>query len=237
MALIKVEGEASRRVRAEEGTVRLTFRISGMSRAEVFSAASETHKALVAAAQQHVDGGAAARVDADSVTVWKSSKPEERGTEGDAAVEVATEFRAGGTVRVVFLDAATLGSFVSEAAALSDVDVEGVTWQVTDETRRQVEREVRVAAGQDAAARAAAYAEALGLGVPTLEELVEERSDFAFGGPRRRPIRRTPRGMQNLSASTLDSDDTADDGPTESFALRPSEVTVSAAVSATFSAN
>lgn len=236
MAVIKVNGAASRKIQAEEGTVRLSLRISGPTRAEAMSRAAEMHKALTAAAQQHVDGGAATRWDAESVAVWRATAPVERASEGEPAAQPVAEYRAGGSVQVVFRDFVALGAFVAEAGALTDVDVDGVTWEVTDETRRQVEREVRVAAGNDAAARAAAYADALGLGVPTLDELVEDQSDFVFGGPRRRAIRRTPRGLQSLSATIADGGDAVEDAETERFSLRPSEITVSAEVSAVFTA-
>lgn len=236
MAVIKVNGGASHKIQAEEGKVRISLRTSGPTRAEALSSAAVTHKALTSTAQQHVDGGAATRWDAESVTVWRSTAPVERASEGEPAAQPVTEYRAGGSIQVVFRDFAALGAFVAEAGALTDVDVDGVIWQVTDETRRQVEREVRVAAGKDAAARAAAYADALGLGVPTLDELVEDQVDFMFGGPRRRAIRKTPRGMQSLSATTADGGDALEEAETERFTLRPSEMTVSAEVSAVFTA-
>lgn len=129
----------------------------------------------------------------------------ERGSGAELTSRSVTKFRAGGSVEVEFGDFATLGGFVVDVAEIDGVRVGDVIWSLTDETRSGIARDVRAEAVRDAAARASAYAEALGLGNVHLDELTEGSSRFSLSGPRPRSRRARPRGAYASSSASADA--------------------------------
>jgi uncharacterized protein YggE len=110
---------------------------------------------------------------------------------------------------------------VGEVAVEPGVTVEWIEWSLSHDRRPEVEKAVRVAAIADAVTRAGDYAEALGLGRPTLQSVFEPglRPGAPGGG--------SPFGLARAVA-------TFSSGGPVAFDLHPDDIEVTAEVSADF---
>lgn len=125
------------------------------------------HERFVADAKSFVHAG--------SATWWGSAqvrvRPERRYHKNSETYSVVQT--ASAEVRVKFRDFQALADWFERAGSVAGVTVAGIEWTVTEEHRRQVEREVRVQAVQDATRRAEAYAGAIGGDGVALQALFE----------------------------------------------------------------
>ena len=221
MVTISVTGTATHRHRAERGTVRLGLAREGTDREQVLRDSVALHDRVTAEATVHRRQGAATWWSADDVTVGPVPGAwQEDGTRASTGL-----VRSRSTVAVRFSDVAVLARWVAGIAALEGVAVEGVEWSLSHDRRPEVDRAARVAAVADAVVRAVDYADALGLGTPTLQSLWEPGlrpgpgGAGAAGGP----------ALFARAASPSSADDSS-----LAFALVPADVEVHAEVSADF---
>lgn len=162
MTRIAVEGHARRTHPAELGTARLSVSFAGALRSDVLAAAARVHGALVEQARAHTEAGAATRWDASSVHAFAYDewvKPS-----ADLGEQKVRRFRARAGVTVRFADFDVLSTWLAEVLEIDGVDLEGVDWDLTDDTRASLLAVVRAEAARETVARAHAYAAALGLG-------------------------------------------------------------------------
>jgi uncharacterized protein YggE len=218
---IAVTGSATHRHRAERGTVRLGLGVEGDDRERVLRDSVALHERITAEATAHRRQGAATWWSADEVTVGPVP-----GTWQDDGTRASSGLvRSRSTVAVRFSDVAALARWVASAAAIDGVAVEGVEWSLSHDRRPEVERAARVAAVADAVVRAVDYADALGLGTPTLPSLWEPGLRPGAGGA-------GAAGGPALFARAVSS--TAGDDAPLAFALVPAEVEMHGEVSADF---
>ena len=215
MPHISVHGQASRRVPAERGTVRLRVAVDGDARADVLERARVAHAAVVAQARAHVEAEAATHWTAASVHAWTWTD-----WPGPHAEQPVVRFRAGADLTVRFRDFEALATWAADVAGVDGVAVDGITWDLTDGTRDEVVGEVRARAARDAVARASDYAAALGLGQVRLAGLYEDGLHPGAGGSGPSPRAFAMR---------------ADGGGSE-IELRPEDIDVEAVVTAEFEA-
>lgn len=130
-------------------------------------------------------------------------------------------FRTRAAVDVRFSDFDALASWVGDVALEPGVGIEWIEWSLSHARRPEVEKAVRVAAIADAVTRAGDYAEALGLGRPTLQSVFEPglRPGAPGGG--------SPFGLARAVA-------TFSSGGPVAFDLHPDDIEVTAEVSADF---
>ncbi|WP_125775200.1 SIMPL domain-containing protein [Antribacter gilvus] len=181
MTRISVEGHARRTHPAELGTVRLSVTFSGADRSEVADAAGRVHSRLVDQAREHASSGAATRWDASSVHAFSFEdwvKPEAH--QGEQKVR---RFRASAGLSVVFADFDALSAWITDVLDTDGVDLGGVEWDLTEETRDTLLAEVRTEAARETAERAQAYAAALGLGEVRPVAVFEDGLRPGVGGP------------------------------------------------------
>lgn len=181
MTLISVEGQARRTHAAELGTVRLSVTFAGETRPDVLGAATRVHARLAEQAREHTASGAATRWDASSVHAFAYDewvKPE-----AHLGEQKVRRFRASAGLSVVFADFDALSAWLTDVLDLDGVDLGGVEWDLTDETRDALLAEVRTEAARETVERARAYAAALGLGDVRPVAVFEEGLRPGVGGP------------------------------------------------------
>ncbi|SEF15437.1 SIMPL domain-containing protein [Jiangella alba] len=219
MVTITVAGTAHRLVPAERGTVHLRATREARRSADVVPFVADLHARLSADAERYVTAGAATRWSADQVYVSTVQRYRR-----DSDVAETFQVAAAG-VAVRFSDFAALSTWVTDAGAVDGVVVDGVDWELTDDHRREIEREVRAEAVRDAQERAATYAAALGLAKADVTALYEpglrSHDQPGFEGAR---------VVQFGHAASADHG-----GP--SVSLRPERIEVSVTISADFTAS
>lgn len=169
MVTITVTGAAQRHLTAEVGTVTIAVESTGEQRETVLAQVSVAHTRLLADAERYVQSGAALwwrspGVVTGAVWEWLPDKPDTR----------VRRFRASTTVAVRFSDVAALSGWLLDIGVAPELEIRGIDWDLTDQTRDQTLAELRTTAVRDAVARAAGYAAAAGLGTPELTTLFEE---------------------------------------------------------------
>ncbi|WP_053206480.1 SIMPL domain-containing protein [Jiangella muralis] len=220
MVTITVAGTAHRLVPPERGTVHLRATREARRSSDVVPFVADLHAQLSADAERYVTAGAATRWSADQVYVSTVQRYRR-----DSDVAETFQVAAAG-VAVRFADFAALSTWVTDAGAVDGVVVDGVDWELTDDHRCEIEREVRAEAVRDAQERAATYAAALGLDVSSVDALYEPglRPHEQPGWEGRGPFKITQMGA-------------ADHGGGPSVSLRPEPIEVSATISADFTAS
>jgi uncharacterized protein YggE len=223
MATLSVSGSATHRHRAERGVVHLTVGFDGDDREKVVRDTAALHSRLTEQATAWRRHEAATWWSARSVTVAVETEAATgRGDGGDATrASSVVRNRTRAAVDVRFSDLDALASWVGDVALEPGVTVEWVEWSLSHARRPEVEKAVRVAAIADAVTRAGDYAEALGLGQPTLQSVFEPglRPGAPGGG--------SPFGLARAVATFSSSDPVT-------FDLHPDDIEVSAEVSADF---
>ncbi|WP_277960157.1 SIMPL domain-containing protein [Frigoribacterium faeni] len=223
MATLSVSGSATHRHRAERGVVHLTVGFDGDDREAVVRDTAAVHSRLTEQATAWRRQEAATWWSAQSVTVAvETEATADRGNGADATrASSVVRFRTRAAVDVRFSDFDALASWVGEVAVEPGVTVEWIEWSLSHDRRPEVEKAVRVAAIADAVTRAGDYAEALGLGRPTLQSVFEPglRPGAPGGG--------SPFGLARAVA-------TFSSGGPVAFDLHPDDIEVTAEVSADF---
>lgn len=221
MPRIVVSGHSSFHAPAERGTVRIGVGLIGDQREAVLQRAGQLHTLVAEQARQHVEAGRATWWGADNVVAsvreeWLKPQPHLD------AVKVR-RFWAGADVRVKFRDFAALASWCTQVALLEGVSIGAVTWALTDARREGLVRQVRTQAAQDAAVRAQAFADALGLGPVRLVTLFEDGL---------RPDVGEVAAVLGVTGRAYAASSNAD-----GFQVRPEDIEVSATVTADFDAD
>lgn len=223
MATLSVSGSATHRHRAERGVVHLTVGFDGDDREKVVRDTAAVHSRITEQATAWRRQEAATWWSAQSVTVAVVTEVSaDRGDGVDATrASSVVRFRTRAGVDVRFNDFEALASWVGDVALEPGVTVERIEWSLSHARRPEVEKAARVAAIADAVTRAGDYAEALGLGQPTLQSVFEPglRPGAPGGG--------SPFGLARAVA-TFSSGDPA------TFDLHPDDIEVSAEISADF---
>ncbi len=216
MTRISVHGRATHSHRPERAQVRIAITLEGQDRAAVLAESTEAHRAVTEQAREHVDSGAATWWGAEQV---RSQSVKEYVKDSDTTI---TKFRATSQVLVRFQDFDALGAWVSSVGQRRGVNVQGISWELTQQARRDAEARARTAALQDAVARAADYAAALGGGTARLAAVYEEglRPNTTGG----------PGGPAAFGARAGGSAP----GSVSALALQPGDVDVTAVISADF---
>jgi len=222
MVTLSVSGSATHRHRAERGVVHLVVGFEGDDREKVVRDTTAVHARLTEQATTWRRQEAATWFSAQSVSVGVTTEvPTDGGDAVDATGTSSVRYRTRAAIDVRFRDFDALTSWVGDVALEPGVSVEWVEWSLGHERRPEVERAVRVAAIADAVTRAADYAQALGLGQPTLQAVYEPglRPGASGGG--------SPFGLAR-AATTFAS------GDSPTLDLHPDDIEVSAEVSADF---
>ncbi|VXB88431.1 SIMPL domain-containing protein [Frigoribacterium sp. 9N] len=221
MATLSVSGSATHRHRAERGVVHLTVGFDGDDREAVVRDTAAVHSRLTEQATAWRRQEAATWWSAQRVAV-ETEATTDRGDGADATrASSVVRFRTRAAVDVRFSDFDALASWVGDVAVEPGVTVEWIEWSLSHDRRPEVEKAVRVAAIADAVTRAGDYAEALGLGRPTLQSVFEPglRPGAPGGG--------SPFGLARAVA-------TFSSGGPVTFDLYPDDIEVTAEVSADF---
>jgi hypothetical protein len=211
---LAVHGDATIHHPAERGTVRAVLSFDGIEREPVVRATSALHERITAAAASHQQSGAATWWSADRVAFsaykeWNKNVPTQR-------------FRAGATVEVKFRDFGALSTWVTELGEVDGVTAH-VSWALTEVTRVDLERRVRIDAVQEALRRATDYAASLSRPEPRLVAVYE---------PGLRPSTSGGDGMDGMSSRMRMAGGPA--ASESSIELKPEDIAVSAAVTADF---
>lgn len=217
MVTITVAGTARRSLPPERGTVHLRAMREARRSADVVPFVADLHARLSADAERYVTAGAATRWSADQLYVSTVQRYRR-----DSDVSETFQVAAAG-VAVRFTDFAALSTWVTDVGAVDGVVVDGVEWELTDERRREVEREVRAEAVRDAQDRAAGYATALGFATVEVAALYE---------PGLRPNTRPELDGGMPRYARMAAADHAGGGPM--ISMRPERIEVSATVTADF---
>ncbi|WP_217584492.1 SIMPL domain-containing protein [Microbacterium sp. GbtcB4] len=164
---VTVRGEHEARLAPERATVRVSVRAEGPERATVVD-----HVMRLA---EPVRSSIVGRVDAGSALDWSSTRLSvraERPWNADGK-RLAPVYYASIDLTATFAEASELSVWISDISAWDGVEVGGVDWHLTPETRVRVEREVATQAVHVAVTRAEAYAAALGLAEVTPLEIAD----------------------------------------------------------------
>ncbi|MRG58851.1 DUF541 domain-containing protein [Agromyces sp. CFH 90414] len=165
--LIAVTGRAEERVAPELAAVSLGIGASGPERDDVMRTTSGAHERLLTEVRELEAEGAIERWSAEQLRVW-SHRP--WNAEG-RRMPLVHEARA--DVEIVFRDLDRVGEWLADAATREFLAVRGVDWRLTDATLAVVRERAQRGAVQDAVAKAAVYADALGAGHPAPVELAD----------------------------------------------------------------
>lgn len=215
---VTVRGENEVRVAPERATIHLTVRTEGSRRGPVVEAVTQLAEPVRSSLAAHQEDG--------TLVEWSSTRLSLHAERpwGDGK-RLALVHRAAIDFTATFSDAGELSTWVSDATLWDGVEIGGVDWQLTPETRARVEREVAASAVGVAVARAEAYASALGLDRVAPVEI----ADLGL--------------MSDASASTapmlkaraMAFDAVGSSGPVMEY--EPEDIVVSAAVEARFTAS
>ncbi len=154
--VISARGQTESHTTPEIATLHVSVEFDGADRAEVMERALRLGEVVRSEIEQLADGGAVSEWSSDQLTVW-SSRP--WSSDGEQLPLVHTASLA---FRVVFADLSELSGWVSAIAEREGVKIGGITWDLTPETRKRIERETAGRAVADAIERASTYAAAVG---------------------------------------------------------------------------
>ncbi|RPE77548.1 MULTISPECIES: SIMPL domain-containing protein [unclassified Frondihabitans] len=219
MSTFVVAGNATRSHPAERGTVHVSISFTSADRTTARSRAIETHNAVVSEAKEHQLSGAATWWNSDRVVV---DTLREFVKNSDTTISTVVSYRSRSSIDVRFSDFTALAEWVGSLGDYEGVGIDGIDWALTVALRAELDREVRIAAVQDAITKAGDYAAALGMAGPSLEAVYEEglRPGLSESGGR----------WQVQSARIV----RAVDYEGGSFELKPSDIDVIASISADF---
>lgn len=164
---VTVRGEHEARVLPERATVRVVVRADGPDRATVVAEAARIAEPVRATIADRAAAGSIVDWNSTRLTV-RAERPWNNEGRRLAPVHYASvEFTA------TFTEASELSLWVSEISAWDGVEIGGVDWHLTAETRTRLEREVAAEAVAVAVARAETYARALHLSQVTPLEIAD----------------------------------------------------------------
>lgn len=161
MAEISVSGRAERLVPADEATMHLGYAVHGPERSAVVEQAFDRHRALTKLAQSLIDSG---RIDS-----YTAEEPHTYSQWAEVKGDRVTEFFSRVSFALVVTKLDEVGPLITELTR--DGYDASVDWELSDELRKNTERELRALAVQDAQVAAEDYCEAIGMSVLTLRSL------------------------------------------------------------------
>lgn len=218
---ITVRGEFSAWYPAERATVSAWVHADGPDRDAVYARAVESADFV-----QHLisdihdpETGPITWWTSDRVRIWSERPWNQEGKQLAPVHHAAVDFSA------KFRDFVALADWFESAAAIDAVTVGGIAWDVTDTTRTAATDEVRTRAVQDAAAKAAVFAHAIGLTTVTPVAIADPGMLGDGGAP----------GAGFVSDAVMMKSQRA--GGSAGLELKPEEIAVSCAVDARFSAS
>ncbi|KAL2839367.1 hypothetical protein BJY01DRAFT_250547 [Aspergillus pseudoustus] len=160
----------------------------------------------------------------ESYVVWERR---ERGAPGATS---ACVYKARCEFEVKFRDFGALAKIAGEVAAMPLADIDGVSWALTDVSKRELARRARALAGKDALERAEDYAGTFGK-KEVLVVQVDEEGGWASGGvavhSTRREVAARRRRRRRESGSS-------EEGEEEGLSFTPEEVELRAEVTVKF---
>lgn len=213
---VTVRGEHERRVAPERATIRVSVRSEGPERTVVVE-----HVMRLADPVRH---SITERADAGSIVDWTSTRLSVRAERpwSNDGKRLAPVFYASVDFTSTFAEASELSIWTSDISPWDGVEVGGVEWHLTPETRTQVEQEVAAEAVGVAVTRAQAYAGALGLEQVTPIEIADAGLISKAQGSAEAPLMKARGGIAFA----------ADAGPVMEY--EPDEIVISATVEARF---
>ena len=213
---VTVRGEHERRVAPERATIRVSVRSEGPERTVVVE-----HVMRLA---DPVRRSVTERADAGSIVDWTSTRLSVRAERpwSNDGKRLAPVFYASVDFTATFAEASELSIWASDISPWDGVEVGGVEWHLTPETRTQVEQEVAAEAVGVAVTRAQAYAGALGLEQVTPIEIADAGLISKAQGSAEAPLMKARGGIAFA----------ADAGPVMEY--EPDEIVISATVEARF---
>ena len=213
---VTVRGEHERRVAPERATIRVSVRSEGPERTVVVE-----HVMRLA---DPVRTSITERADAGSIVDWTSTRLSVRAERpwSNDGKRLAPVFYASVDFTATFAEASELSIWTSDISPWDGVEVGGVEWHLTPETRTQVEQEVAAEAVGVAVTRAQAYAGALGLEQVTPIEIADAGLISKAQGSAEAPLMKARGGIAFA----------ADAGPVMEY--EPDEIVISATVEARF---
>lgn len=164
---VTVRGEHEARVPPERATVRVVVRADGPDRATVIAEAARI--------AEPVRSTIAARSETGVIVDWTSTRLTLRAERpwNNEGRRLAPVHYASVDFTATFAEASELSLWVSEISEWDGVEVGGVDWHLTAETRTRLEREVAAQAVTVAVTRAETYARALNLSHVTPLEIAD----------------------------------------------------------------
>jgi uncharacterized protein YggE len=158
--VITVQGTYDSFHPAERATVTVTVGFEGPERGAVVSGTTQGTTALVAGIATRHDPahGPVTWYATDRIQVWAERPFNNKGEQKPLVHHART------TTRAKFRDFEDLAQWVERAAAHRGVQVNGIEWALTEQTKQATVASVRTRAVEEARRKAQTYAEALGLG-------------------------------------------------------------------------
>jgi len=222
MTRIAVVGQATRTHPAERGTVNLHVAFSGTLRNDVVDQVARTHTILVEQAKAHVSAGAAEKWDSESVHSYVYDDRVKSSQAGGK--QRVRRFRASARLSVTFRDFEALSTWLADIMDVDGVEIDRISWTLTDETRKTLLAEARVEAAEETVVRAQSYADALGLGPVTPVAIYE--AGLRGGG----------NGGGNTPMYAMRAGAMADAGGGAQVELQPRDIDVDVTLSADYEA-
>lgn len=167
--IITVQGRFTAWYPAERATVRLAVSFDGAKRDGVLSAATESVRTVTDSVKElhDAEAGPVTWWSSDRIRVWAQRPWNNEGK------QLAPVHHAAISVTVKFKDFDALADWLSRAAAVPGVQVNGIDWALTEAKRTSVTTEVRSRAVKDAADKARVFAQAIGLGQVTATAIAD----------------------------------------------------------------
>ncbi|MET0884857.1 MAG: SIMPL domain-containing protein [Mycetocola sp.] len=175
---ISVHGEGHAQSPAERATVSLAVGFDGGDRRSVRDRSAATLAVCIESIAVMHDPAAGPVVDwaADDVQVWA-----ERPWNSEGA-QLPLVYHSRAQLTATFSDVRRLSVWLEDAASQDGVSVGGITWAVTDLTKRELEARAQRDAVAHAVDKASVYAASLGLSGCTPVELSEPTVAYPFPG-------------------------------------------------------
>ena len=216
---ISVHGHHSAWYAAERATVSVAVQCDGAERDAVFAGATAAADAVreTITSRHDATAGPITWWSADTVRVW-SERPW-----NDQGAQLARVHYAALDLSAKFSDFDDLPRWIEEVVAIDGATVSHIQWALTQATETAATAEVRSRAVKDAVAKAAVYAQSIGLGAVTATAIADPGM-LDGSGPLAAEAYSADRAM--MKGFEVGS------GPT--LALKPEQIEVSASVDARF---
>jgi uncharacterized protein YggE len=175
---ILVRGEGHAECPAERAAVSLAVGFDGDDRRDVRDRSTAALAMCIDSITVLHDSAAGPVVDwaADDVQVWAERPWNSEGT------QLPLVYHSRARLTVTFDDVRRLSVWLEDVASQNGVSVGGITWAVTDLTRRELEARAQRDAVAQAVDKASVYATSLGFGGCTPVELSEPTVSHPFPG-------------------------------------------------------